>query len=86
MQFCSTPEIPVTSSIEAGVNPSRNRDPTRGEYSCHSPSRLRNISNTSSIGILRYLAGRCEEGGALYGWYTCPGGAAGGGVNGSFEA
>lgn len=86
MQFCSTPEIPVTSSIEAGVNPSRNRDPTRGEYSCHSPSRLRNISNTSSIGILRYLAGRGEEGGPLYGWYTCPGGAAGGGVNGSFEA
>lgn len=66
-RFCSTPEMPVSSSMEGGVKPSRKRVEMRGAYSYHRPRRLARTSMIAAVSRDLYFWGRGLAGGRK-GW------------------
>lgn len=70
IRFCSTPVMPVVSSMVGGEKPSRRREVMRGAYSCHAPRRLARMSMRPGMSRLSYFDGR-GVGGGRKGWYSC---------------
>lgn len=53
-RFCSTPLMPVDSSMLEGVKPSRIREEMSGAYSYQIPRRLESMSIRPGMSRLRY--------------------------------